>query len=222
MNYTILLLAVTLPAAAQVAEKANEGYKTKEAREKVARGLSAPDRDQRQKPKQLVEAMSLRPGMTVADVGTGVGYMLPHLSAAVGPSGRILAQDIQQDFLDSARNANKELGNVTYILGTTMDPKLPDDSVDVILALDAYHHFDYPEKMLANLHKSLKPGGRLVIVDFYKREGAMGGSGSRRALEHIRLDEQDAIKEIEANGFKFLSRREHIPNSQYMAIFEKN
>jgi ubiquinone/menaquinone biosynthesis C-methylase UbiE len=216
------LLAITLPGLAQVAEKANEGYKTKEDRQRVARGLSAPDRDQRQKPKELVEAMGLKAGMTVADVGTGVGYMLPHLSGAVGPSGRVLAQDIQQDFLDSARNANKSLSNVSYILGTPNDPKLPENSVDVILALDAYHHFDYPEKMLANLHKSLKPGGRLVIVDFYKRAGAMGGPDSRRAIEHIRLDEADAIKEVEANGFRFLSRREHIPNSQYMAIFEKN
>jgi ubiquinone/menaquinone biosynthesis C-methylase UbiE len=221
LKYSILLLAITLPGLAQVAEKANEGYKTKEDRERVARGLSAPDRDHRQKPKELVEAMGLTAGMTVADVGTGVGYMLPHLSAAVGSSGRVLAQDIQQDFLDSARKANKDLSNVTYILGTAADPKLPENAVDVILALDAYHHFDYPEKMLASLHKALKPGGRLVVVDFYKREGAMGGPGSRRALEHVRLDEADAIKEIEANGFRILSRREQIPNSQYMAIFEK-
>src|SRR5438309_1792768 len=76
---------------AQVAEQANQGYKTKEGRANVAKVLSAADRDQKQKPKELVEAMSLKPGMVVADIGTGVGYMLPFLSEAVGPGGRVLA-----------------------------------------------------------------------------------------------------------------------------------
>jgi ubiquinone/menaquinone biosynthesis C-methylase UbiE len=221
MKFFALFLFSLLPALPQVAEKANETYKTKEGREQVARGLSGPDRDQRQKPKELVDAIALKPGMVVADVGTGVGYMLPYLSAAVGPAGKVLAQDIQQDFLDKARDTAKDLRNVTFILGSANDPKLPGDSVDVILALDAYHHFDYPEQMLAHFSKALKRGGRLVIVDYYKREGAMGGGNNRRALEHIRLDEADVTKEVEANGFRFLSRREHLPNSQYIAIFEK-
>ena len=221
MKYLILILAAAVPGLPQVADKANSGYKTPEGRAQVARGLAGPERDQRQRPKELVEAMAIRPGMTVIDVGTGVGYMLPYLSAAVGPTGRILAQDIQQDFLDKAKESNKSLSNVTYILGTDSDPKLPPGSADMLLVLDAYHHFDYPEKMLAHLGKSLKPGGRLVIVDFYKREGAMGGADRRRPLEHIRLDEAEATKEIEANGFRLVSRREHIPNSQYMAVFEK-
>ncbi len=221
MRSLAILLVIALPAFPQVAGPANSTYKTKEGREQIARNLSGPERDQRQKPKELVKAMELRPGMTVADVGTGVGYMLPHVSAAVGPTGRILAQDIQQDFLDKAREANKSLTNVTYLLGSDTNPQLPADSVDVILLLDAYHHFDYPEKMLAHLHKALRPGGRLVIADFYKREGAMGTNNPRRAIEHIRLDEQDVTKEVEANGFKFASRREHIPKSQYMAVFEK-
>lgn len=222
MKYIVLLFLAALPALPQVAEKANEGYKTKEGREQVARGLGGADRDQRQKPKELVDAMGLKPGMAVADVGTGVGYMLPHLSSAVGPNGKVLAQDIQEDFLEKARATAKNLTNVSFILGSPNDPKLPADSVDSILVLDAYHHFDYPDKMLAHLHKALKAGGRLVIVDYYKREGAMGGGNNRRALEHIRLDEADVRKEIEANRFRFVSLREHIPQSQYMAIFEKN
>jgi ubiquinone/menaquinone biosynthesis C-methylase UbiE len=220
MKHFIAVLILSGSLTAQVADKANSGYKTKEGREGVARTLSAPDRDARQKPKELVEAMSLTPGMTVIDLGTGVGYMLPYLSKAVGPEGKVIAEDIQSDFLDKAKTKAEQenLSNVTFILGGVDDPKLPENSADAILVLDVYHHFDYPDKMLAHLAKALHKDGRLVIVDFYKRADAMPGG---RALEHIRLDQDDAIREVEANGFRLLSKHEHIPKSQYMAIFGK-
>jgi ubiquinone/menaquinone biosynthesis C-methylase UbiE len=215
------VLAAVLPitsAAAQVAGAANSGYKTPEDRERVARSLIAPGRDARQKPAELVQAMGLEPGMAVADIGTGAGYMLPFLSRAVGPKGRVLAEDIQDDFLEKARARAKtdRLDNVHFVKGNEADPMLPEGSVDVALALDSYHHYDYPEKMLAGIRRGLKPGGRLVIVEYYKREKAMPNG---RALEHIRLDAPDVIKEIEANGFRLESQSEHIKDSQYMAIF---
>jgi predicted methyltransferase len=108
------------------------------------------------------------------------------------------------------------LGNVTYIKGSETDPMLPRGGVDVELALDSYHHYDYPGKMLAGLRMGLKPGGRLVIVEYYKSATAMPNG---RALEHIRLDAPDVIKEIEANGFRLVSQREHIKDSQYMLTF---
>ena len=112
---------------AQVADKANSGYKTPEGRARVAENLSRPDRDARQKPEELVSAMSLRPGMVVADVGTGTGYMLPFLSRAVGPTGRVLAQDIHADFLERTEQKaeRKKLANVSFIKGTDTDPNLP-------------------------------------------------------------------------------------------------
>lgn len=219
------LLCVTLLAACalfgQVAGQANSGYQTEQQRKAVANGLADPARDEKQKPGELIRAMGLQPGMTVADVGTGIGYMLPFLSRRVGPDGKVVAEDIFDDFLAAAkqRSENQKLTNVTFVKGTETDPKLPDDAVDVVLALDVYHHFDYPEKMLAAIHHSLKPDGRLVVVEYYKRQEAMPGG---RALNHIRLDMPDVIKEIEANHFHLLSEKEHIPNSQYMLVLRKN
>lgn len=208
------------PALPQVAENANRGYQTKEGRASVARTLADPNRDETQKPRELVEAMALKAGQSVADVGTGVGYMLPYLSHAVGPTGHVTAEDIAQDFLDRAklRARTLDLKNVTFVLGTDRDPKLPADTFNAVLVLETYHHFDYPQSMLAAIRDSLLSTGRLFIVDFYRSPTAMPGG---RAMEHIRLDRDDVIFEVESNGFRLLSKTDHIPNSQYMVVFEK-
>ena len=214
-----LLFAATL--SAQVATEANSGYKTEQQRKSVAGGLADPARDEKQKPGELIRSMGLQAGMSVADIGTGIGYMLPFLSRRVGPEGRVYAEDIFDDFLASAkqRAEGQKLANVTFVKGTDTDPKLPENSLDFALALDVYHHFDYPEKMLAAIHKALKPTGKLVIVEYYKRQEAMAAG---RALTHIRLDMPDVIKEIEANHFHLISEKEHVPDSQYMLILRKN
>lgn len=215
------MLVLCAAAYPQVAEKANEGYKTKEGRASVAKGLSAADREARQKPREIVEAMALKTGDAVADIGTGVGFMLPYLSHAVGDTGQVYAEDIQTDFLDQARTKTQlsQLKNVTFVLGTDRDPKLPAATLAGALVLDVYHHLDYPEAMLEHIRDSLLSDGKLVIVEFFKRRGAMGGGD--RALEHIRLDQADLIKEVESNGFRLVSKSDLIPNSQYIAIFQK-
>jgi ubiquinone/menaquinone biosynthesis C-methylase UbiE len=205
-------LMMTWSAWAQVADTANSGYKTKEGRDKVAATLDEPHRDGKQKPQELVAAMNIAPGMTVADIGTGTGYMLPFLSRAVGPRGKVFGEDIQADFLERAK-AKKD-ANVELILGAETDPKLPPNSVDVALVLDVYHHFDYPDKMLAAIRRALKPGAHLVVVDFYKSASPSPG--------HIRAERDDVASEIEHNGFHLLSKHDHLPKTQYMLTFEKN
>ena len=218
-----VVLAVTsaLSLHAQAAAQANSGYQTEQQRQNVAKGLTDPARDEKQKPGELIRAIGIQPGMSVADVGTGVGYMLPFLSRRVGSEGKVYAEDIFDDFLAAAKQHTEELklGNVTFVKGTESDPKLPEAALDVVLVLDVYHHFDYPEKMLAAIYKSLKPEGRLAIVEYYKRPDAMPGG---RAISHIRLDMPDVIKEVEANHFHLLSEKEHIPNSQYILVLRKN
>jgi ubiquinone/menaquinone biosynthesis C-methylase UbiE len=216
---TILLLLAASLASAQVAEKANTGYRTKEGRENMARTLGAPDRAERLKAAELTRSLAIRPGMLVADLGSGAGALLPALSAAAGPGGRVIAQDIFRDFLEKARaKAQAEkLANVMYVEGTERNPNLPENCCDLVVAVDAYHHFDYPEPVLAGVRRALRPGGRFAVVDYYKRFDAMGNGAF--ALEHIRLDADDVIKEIEAQGFKLADRREHVPGKQYIAVF---
>lgn len=214
----ILTMAGGMPA--QVASEANAGYKTPEARKGLAKTLGDPARDEKQKPGELVRAAGIVEGMTVADVGTGAGYLLPFLSRRVGAGGHVIAEDIFDDFLAAAKDRVKsqKLENVTFVKGLETDPKLPDGAIDVVVALDVYHHFDYPEKMLAAIYKSLKPDGKLVVVEYYKRPEAMPNG---RAMTHIRLDMPDVIKEIEANHFHLIAEKEHVPDVQYMLVLRK-
>ena len=211
-------------AFAQVASEANEGYKTPEGRAGVAKVLSDPGREDRQKPRDIVDALDLKPGSSVADVGTGIGFMIPYLSHAVGDTGHVIGEDIQTDFLDKAKMKAQfsRLTNVRFVLGSDRDPMLPADSLEGVLVLDVYHHFDYPEAMLQHIRDSLLSDGKLVIVEYYKRAGAMSNPDPDFALRHIRLDQGDLIKEVESNGFRLVSKRELSPKSQYLAVFVKN
>jgi predicted methyltransferase len=217
------VLLVCAAACAQVAEKANDSYKTKEGRERVARALADPKRDELQHPRDIVEAMGLRPGGVVADVGTGLGFMIPYLSHAVGDTGKVIAEDIQSDFLDKARMKAQlgHLTNVKFVVGADMDPKLPADTLQGVLVLDAYHHFDYPEAMLSQIRDSLLSDGKLVIVEYFKRPGAIPGVDPNRAVEHIRLDQDEMIREVEENGFRLVSKRDLVPKSQHIDVFVK-
>ncbi len=219
MRHVLLLFCSAAALFAQAAAKANATYRTPEGREGVAKNLDDPHRAERQNPEALVKLLGVRPGMTVADLGTGTGLMLPAFSAAVGPQGKVIAEDIFPDFLDKAKK--KSAANITYVLGTDRDPKLPAGAVDLAFVMDAYHHFDYPAEMLANIAKGLKPGGRLAIVDFYRRKGAMGADRPDFPMEHIRIDMDDVVKEVAAAGFRVLSAKDYVPGSQFLAIFQK-
>ena len=210
----LLCIVLLAPAAwGQVAVPANRNYVTHEGRERMIQTLGDESRPANLKMDELVAAIGVEAGSTVVDVGTGAGAMLPFLSKAVDGSGKVIAEDIYQDFLDAAKeNATKHgLTNVEFVLGTEKDPKIPAGSADLALIVDAYHHFNYPAEMLAGIHRGLKPGGRLVVVDYYK--------AGFRDPAHIRLDKVDVVREIASHGFRLLSNHDHIPGIQYRLEF---
>ncbi len=218
----MISMLVTLAATAwcQVAREANQDYATQEQRTKIVDRLEAPARLANLQPAELVARLEIPSGSTVIDLGTGTGTLLKDLSAAVGTKGRVLAEDIHADFLDRARAqaAKSGLQNIDFVLGTDVDPKLPAGAADLVVVLDAYHHFDYPERMLAAIKRSLRPGGRLAIIEYHKKRGAMEVDPDF-ALTHIRAGADQVVREVKASGYSLLWRRDYRPGKQYIAMF---
>jgi len=218
----LLLVPLVGTAWPQAAEKANQGYETPEERSRVARNLDNPDRVDNQKPRELIAALGVAQGDTVADIGTGVGFMLPYLAEAVGPRGRVFAEDIFPDFLDKAQAKIRKHGwkNVETVLGTEKDVKLSPGTINLALILDVYHHFNYPADTLASIRKALKPAGRLVVVDFYRSRDHPRMSRDR-LNEHIRLDRDGFAAEIQSAGFRLDRQFDHLPH-QYVLVFARD
>lgn len=130
--------------------------------------LERPEREKEEQPELLMAALHLKPGDVVADIGAGTGFYSRRLARAVGTNGIVYAEEIQPEMLDILTNKMTELGvhNVKPVLGTITDPRLASNSVDLILMVDVYHEFDHPREMTEAMIKALKPGGRLVFVEF--------------------------------------------------------
>jgi ubiquinone/menaquinone biosynthesis C-methylase UbiE len=222
MRVFFSLLAGAVSVWGQVATEANRDYQTAEQRAKMVARLEAPARLANLRPAELVARLEVRRGSTVVDLGTGTGNLLKALSLAAGPDGRVIAEDIQSDFLDRSRDRAKAdgLGNIDFILGTEVDPKLPAGAAELVIVLDAYHHFDYPDRMLDAIKRGLRPGGRLAIIEYHKKRGAMEGDDPDFAVKHVRAGAEQVVHEVQAAGFSLLWRKEHAPGRQYIAMFQ--
>ncbi len=130
--------------------------------------LERPEREEEEKPSLLVEALKLKPGDAVADIGAGTGYLSWRMAQKVGEKGVVYAVDIQQEMLDllGAKMAERKITNVKPVLGTITDPKLPANAVDLVIMVDVYHEFDHPHEMMQAICHALKPGGRVVFVEY--------------------------------------------------------
>jgi len=166
--------------------------------------------------KEIVDALKLKKGQRIADVGAGTGLFIPPLANQVTSSGKVYAVDISPTFVKELRDLTQKekLAQVEVVLGDLKKTNLKRNSVETILVVDTYHHFDDPQAMLLDFKKILRPKGRLVIVDFDKTPQA------REWIQnHIRLTKDGFIKEIEKSGFKFVSE-ENIPfKENFMLIF---
>lgn len=163
---------------------------------------------------EILAAVGVQPGMSVADVGAGTGLFTLAFAEAAGPAGRVYAVDIAEGFVRGieARAAAAGLGNVVGIVGEARSARLPADSVDLVLLCDTYHHFEYPQDMLASLKAALRPGGTLVVIDFRKDPAV----SSAWVMGHVRADEATVIAEIEAAGFSLLARPELLRDHYFL------
>jgi ubiquinone/menaquinone biosynthesis C-methylase UbiE len=137
--------------------------------------LERPERAQEEHTEKLVEQLKARSGDVVADIGAGTGYFSRRIAKRVGPNGTVLAVEIQPEMLQLLTNQMAAAGitNVKPVLGTITDPKLPPNSVDLAFMVDVYHEFDHPYEMMQAITRSLKPGGRVVFVEFRGEDPAV-------------------------------------------------
>ncbi|HEY4593113.1 MAG TPA: methyltransferase domain-containing protein, partial [Thermoanaerobaculia bacterium] len=163
----------------------------------------------------VIQAMDLKPGMTVAEIGAGTGFFSRRIAKVVGPQGKVYAEDIQPQMLDLLKQytAKEGAGNVTPVLGTETDPKLPAHSVDRVLLVDVYHEFQKPEPMLAAIRACLAPGGTVILVE-YRLEG---DTAAHINIKH-RMSVEQVLSEWTAAGFTLVRRSEELP-SQHVFIF---
>jgi ubiquinone/menaquinone biosynthesis C-methylase UbiE len=178
--------------------------------------LDRPEREEEEAPSKAITLLQLRPGDVVADVGAGSGYMTVKLARAVGPSGRVLAVDVQPEMIErlTERMRAEMIANVTPILGATDDPKLPAGSVDLELMVDVYHELAAPQRMLQHLRAALKPGGRLVLLEYRKEDPSIP------IREEHKMSVADAKAEIEPEGFTLAEVKEDLPR-QHILVFRR-
>jgi ubiquinone/menaquinone biosynthesis C-methylase UbiE len=179
--------------------------------------LTRESRENEEHCKTLIKALQLKSGEVVCDMGCGNGFYTLKIAKLVGKSGRVLAVDIQPEMLHMLELRTKKSGvtNVEPIEGTVVDPKLPDGEVDLILLVDVYHEFSHPEQMLQAMRKSLKPHGRLALVEFRLEDPSVPIK-----LEH-KMSKEQIMKEIPPNGFKLVEEFEKLP-WQHVMFFEKD
>ncbi len=172
-------------------------------------------RDREEQPRKAIELMELRPTDVVADIGAGTGYFSFRIAGKV-PRGRVLANDIQPEMLAMITRKARETGvtNIEAILGTVQDPKLPRAAVDVVLMVDSYHEFDHPREMMLAVVEALKPGGRVIDVEY------RGEDPQVMIKPHHKMTQVQARREMEAVGLKWVKTLDDLPQ-QHMMIFEK-
>ncbi len=197
----------------------NESYRGPDV-EKWIQRFENEDREIYKHRDAIVAAMGVRPGMVMADVGAGTGFMTLAFAEAVGAAGKVYAVDIKPEFLELIRERAAERGvhNVETVLCEERSVSLAANSVDLVFACDTYHHFEYPRSTMGSIHRALRPGGQLVVVEFDRIEGV-----SRAwVLNHVRADREETRAEICGDGFKWVEDVE-VPflEENYMMRFVK-
>jgi len=147
----------------------------------------------------ILKASAVSPGMDVADIGAGTGLFTRLFSPLVGAQGKVYAVDISRSFIENILRDSRKKGlmNIEGVVNSPTDVMLNAQSIDLAFTVDTYHHFEYPKNMLASIHKALRSGGRLIVIDFIKQPGKSSGW----VMGHVRANKQKVIEEISSAGF---------------------
>ena len=183
----------------------------------MAAWLSRPEREDEEQPDEALKAIGIAKGSTVADIGAGSGAITWRLAQRVGPTGKVYANDFQPRMLDLLRQnmAQRKIDNVEVVLGTADDPKLPAAGIDLELMIDVYHELSHPQEMLRHLRDSLKPDGRMVLLEYRAEDPAVRvPPGHKMTVDMVKA-------EVDPEGFHLDQTIEILP-LQHIIIFKKN
>lgn len=222
-RYLLLVLALCLGAPSFALEQSvhpgiNAPFEHPNFQEWVER-FEHEGREVYDKRAQIVDATGVQPGMVVADIGAGTGLFTRLFAPRVNPTGMVIAVDISKTFVENILRTSREqnLPNVQGVVNTPTDVALARESVDLAFVCDTYHHFEYPQSMLASIRRALKPNGTLVIVDFER----IPGVSSSWVLDHVRAGKETVIAEIEAAGFKLIEDRPLLKDNYFLRFAKK-
>jgi SAM-dependent methyltransferase len=170
-------------------------------------------REDDERPGLVVDSLRLAPDDVVADIGAGTGYFTFRIAPRV-PEGRVFAVDIQPEMLDIMRQRMQrdDISNVTLVRGTERNPRLPPDSIDVALMVDAYHEFAYPREMMVHLRESLVPGGRVVLIEYRKEDPSVPIKPLHK------MSEAQVKKEMAAVGFEWVETLDMLPRQHFIVV----
>ena len=179
--------------------------------------LTRESRDREEDCKTMLAALHVKPGDTVCDLGCGNGFYTLQLAKLAGDQGRVLAVDIQREMLEllKDRAVAEKVTNIETVLGTLVDPKLKDNSVDLVLLVDVYHEFSHPQQMLAAIRRSLKRKGRVALVEFRAEDPEVPIKPLHK------MSKAQILKEFPPNGFKLVEEFEKLP-WQHLMFFERD
>jgi tRNA A58 N-methylase Trm61 len=176
--------------------------------------LVRPEREAEEQPEKALDALNLKPGMVVADIGAGVGYMSLRLARRVGPSGKVYANDLQPEMLARLREnaAKSKINNVITVQGDVADPKLPANTMDLVLLVDVYHEFSAPQQMLRKIRETLKPDGRLVLLEYRAEDPNVP------IIAEHKMTVGQVKTELEAEGFVLQPVIETLPRQHILIL----